>query len=295
MQPSRPAPPSRPVSLLSLLGEAHEELASPVLAADMRRPALAAMGGQSLARFHAEDLAALDAVGAPVEPEKGMVRDWFGLRTPAALAPELGDHIGTTLPRPFPTDPRAPAAEWVGLALSIVGARGTWRVLEVAAGRGDLLLAGAVAARRRGLDLALHATEAEPSQFRALRAHAQANGIDPTAHRFEQVELGTAPDSKPRHGPILQDWLLEAPTWDWLRVAPDGILLPLLRTSGRLLAERVRVLSLATRSRMDEATAIRALARAGWRLIAEVPAILDPSRPRIAERPGVQVWRGPLA
>lgn len=67
-----------------------------------------------------------------------------------------------------------------------------------------------------------------------------------------------------------------------------------MRHSVPLLTERVRVLSLVTHSRREEAQTIQALARGGWRLLAELPATLRRRDPEAAERNGVQVWRGSL-
>jgi hypothetical protein len=238
---------------------------------------------------------ALDALGAGAAAEPGMVLDWFGLRTPAAIAPELAAHAGRVLPKPVPSDPRAPSAEWIGLAASLAAAGGTWRGLSAGAGRGDLLLAGGVAARRRGLAIELHATEPSPAAFAALLQHAGANGIEPGKGRFRQARIGTDPDRRPAGGALLQELLAEAAPWDWVRLGQRGALGPLLKLSTPLLTERVRILSLVTHSRSEEAVAIRHLARAGWQLVAEQPVRLSLADPAGAEQAGAQVWRGPLA
>ena len=290
MQPTRPAPIAGPGHLLSALElslqpAAHPQAARPVAEAFAPPPGT----------FDPADLAALDAMRADAAAMDGAVVDWFGLRTPIVLAPELASHAGTVLPRLVLADPRASAGEWIGLAVSVVGARESWRALDVGAGRGDLLLAGAVAARRRGLGLSLHATEGESERFAVLRAHAEVNGIAPTAHRFQQAELGADPNKLPRHAALAQDWLGDEHAWDWVRIARPETLWVLLRTAVELLSARVRVLSLTTHGRMTEATALRALPRAGWRLVAEAPSVVDRANPRGCKSPGVQVWRGPLA
>jgi hypothetical protein len=242
-----------------------------------------------------EDLAGLDALGAAAPGEPGMVVDWFGLRTPLAIAPELAEHAGKALPKPFPSDPRATAAEWIGVAASVAGAKGGWRALFVGSGRGDLLLSGAVAARRRGLGLDLHATEPVAGDHAALLRHAEANGIDPGAGRFQQVAAGADPGRPPPRGALVQDLLAGGEPWDWVGIAPAGLLGILAKLSTPLLGERVRFLSLVTRSRGEEAVAIRSLSQAGWRLVAEQPMRMTPRDLRKVDRPGAQVWRGPLA
>jgi hypothetical protein len=242
----------------------------------------------------ASDLDALDALGAGAAGEKGMVVDWFGLRTPVALAPDLAAHEGGVLPRPAPTDPRAPAAEWIGLAASIAGATGTWRAMSIGAGRGDTLLSGAVAARRRGLTPDLHACEPEPKAFAALTALADANGLAPAPGQFQQAKIGTDPKTTPPRGTTVQDLLAGAEAWDWVRIGARGSIVPLLRLSAELLGERVRFLALVTHSRREEAFAIGTLARAQWQLVAELPVALRRRNPESAERSGVQVWRSGL-
>ncbi|MGG5812002.1 hypothetical protein, partial [Falsiroseomonas sp. CW058] len=243
----------------------------------------------------AADLAAIEALGAGAAGEPGFIVDWFGLRTPLGIAPDLAAGAGKVLPAPVAGDSRARAAEWAGLARSVAAAAGTWHALSIGAGRGDLLLAGAVAARRRGLTPVLQASEADPRRFAALLEHAAANGIDPAAHRFQQAEIGPAPAARPARGASVQDILAEAPSWDWVQVAPAGTLVPLLQGAMPLLTERVRILSLATHGRLDEMTAIRLLSAAGWTLLAEQPAVLDLRRPKFATRSGAQVWRAPQA
>lgn len=268
-------------------------MAGPAFREEVLAPAIAAAGPFRTAAL-AGDLAVLDTLRAGAKAEAGVAVDWFGLRTPLAIAPELAPHAGAVLPRPDLDDPRAPGEEWIGLAGSVAGATGTWRALAVGAGRGDLLLAGAVAARRRGLTLDLHASEAHPRGFADLLRHAEANGIDPGAGRFQQAVVGTDPAAPPPRGAAVQEWLAAATAWDWVRIAVPRAIVPLLRLSMPLLTEKVRVLSLVTSSRSEEAAAIRHLGRGGWRLVAELPVTLRRRKPEAAERTGVQVWRGPL-
>jgi hypothetical protein len=245
--------------------------------------------------FDPADLASLDALGAGARAEPGMVVDWFGLRTPAALAPELKARHGRVLHRPVPRDPRAPAADWVGMVHSVATAVGHWRAIAFGAGRGDLLLAGALAARRRGLAVQLHATEADPARFAALLQHAEANGLDPAMQEFRQAEIGAAPSNPPPRGDTVQEMLAGGPRWDWVRVSLRGAVAPLLAASLPMLAERARVLALSTFDRVEEAAAVESLATAGWHLVAETGCSLSRTDPRRATRPGAQAWRSPIA
>ncbi len=236
-----------------------------------------------------DDLTAMQALGGRAKAEHGFVVDWFGLRTPAEIAPELHSWHGGLLPRPVPQDPRAPAAAWLGLVHSLASARDRWCALSVQAGRGDLLLAGAVAARRHGLEVALHATEADPLLFGALVKHAAANRLGPPQTRFRQTEVGPA-DRIP-----LPALLEAAPHWDWVQISLPSQAPALLGGLLPLLTARVRVLSLTTQSRREEAEAVATLSAAGWRLVAEQGALLSPQDPIRALRPGVQAWRSPEA
>jgi hypothetical protein len=241
------------------------------------------------------DIAAVQSLDSAAEAEPGLLVDFFGLRTPVALAPELAGFVGTRLPRPAPKgDRRAVGAEWAGLAHSIVAAEGSWRALQIAAGRGDLLLSGGVAARRRGLETRLHATEDDPGRFNALCRHAEANGFDPSAQGFRQAAVGIDPAAPPARGTTVPELLDAEPLWNWVRIGTPGAMAALL-PSLDTLAPRLRVLSIATHSRAEEAAMAGALDAAGWRLVGEVASGMARRDPRSALRAGVQVWRSPAA
>lgn len=248
--------------------------ALPAFRAGVLGRALAAELRQATTRPSEAEMAVLDALGADAAAEPGMVVDWFGLRTPLALAPELSAHAGQVLPRPLPHDPRAPGAAWIGLAQSIVTATGEWRALALGAGRGDLLLAGAVAARRRGLTPRLHAIESDPTAFAALLRLAEANGIDPAAQDFRIAGPATT----------ASDVLAAAPAWDFVWADPAPLALGLPREAG------LRVLALRTHGRAEETAAIGALAGAGWKLLSETPATLRRQDPRGVLRAGALAW-----
>jgi hypothetical protein len=236
----------------------------------------------------AEDAAAFDALACDAAPTPGVITDWFGLRTPLDLAPELAAFAGQRLPR-APRDPRGQAADWIALAHSVAAAEAAWSGLSIGGtGRGDLLLAGAVAAHRRGLAPRLRTTEPDAGRREALLRLAEANAIAADAIGMLPPRLAPPPGSAE-----IATLLGAEPRWDWLRLGQPGLFVSVLVHLLPVLTERVRVLALVTRHRAEEARAVTLLAEAGWRLLAEAPARLSRADPRKCDKPGVQAWRSP--
>ena len=92
-----------------------------------------------------------------------------------------------------------------------------------------------------------------------------------------------------------EELLAEMPRCDYLRVSVRGVIEPLLNEAPELLAERVRWLVLATRTRGEEHQALTSLGRRGWQLLADHPCGIDRLSPPRLARAGTQVWRSPLA
>ncbi|MDO9501759.1 hypothetical protein [Falsiroseomonas sp.] len=184
-------------------------------------------------------------------------------------------------------------AEWVGLARSLDGARDSWRALFLGAAQPDLPLAAALASRRRGLTPVLHATESDPGRFGRLLTALQTAGLDGETTLL-QAAVGSDPDKLPPRGALAQDLLTREESWDYLRVGIPRLLVGLTSRGLPALQERVRWLMLAPLNRAEESAAIRMLSDK-WRLVAERPAALQLADPRTASRPGIQLWRGPLA
>ena len=93
--------------------------------------------------------------------------------------------------RPVPHD-LFEAIEWVGLLKAVASAcEGRFAMMELGAGWGPWLAAGAVAARLRGLhDLRLLGVEADPGRFALMRQHFLDNDLDPDAHRLVCAAVG---------------------------------------------------------------------------------------------------------
>src|SRR5438309_1412013 len=77
------------------------------------------------------------------------------------------------------------------------------------AGWGPWLIAGATAARRRGIrDIRLHGVEADPTRYGFMQTHFSDNGFDPAAHRLDNAAIGVKAG--------LARWpKLADPTADW--------------------------------------------------------------------------------
>jgi len=185
-------------------------------------------------------------------------------------------------------------AEWVGLAHSLDGARESWRALFLGVPEAGLPLAAALACRGRELAPVLHATESDPGRFGRLLAALEAEGLDGGETRLLQAAVGSDPDKLPPRGALAQDLLEREESWDYLRVGVPRLLPGMVTRALPTLTARVRWLMLAPLNRMEEGAAVKMLSGT-WRLVAERPAALNLANPRMAERPGIQLWRGPLA
>jgi FkbM family methyltransferase len=124
-------------------------------------------------------------------PEPGFIVDFLGVRTRVtSLADSQRRHEGV-LGVPVPGDYHAEAIEYVGLLKSVLNARGQFVVLELGAGWGPWLVAGAKAARRRGIEaVRLYGVEADPQHFEFMRQHLLDNGIDLRDAHLVQAAVG---------------------------------------------------------------------------------------------------------
>jgi FkbM family methyltransferase len=138
------------------------------------------------------DLSLFEAFCVPDRrPEPGFIVDFLGVRTRVtSLADSQRRHEGV-LDIPVPGDYHAEAIEYVGLLKSVLNARGQFVVLELGAGWGPWLVAGAKAARRRGIDaVRLYGVEADPQHFAFMTQHLLDNGIDPRQAHLVQAAVG---------------------------------------------------------------------------------------------------------
>jgi FkbM family methyltransferase len=123
--------------------------------------------------------------------EPGFIVDFLGVRTRVtSLASPQRLHEGV-LDIPVPGDYHAEAIEYIGLVKSVARATTQFVALELGAGWGPWLVAGAAAARRRGLDpIRLYGVEADPAHFAFMVRHFEDNGIDPAGQCLIQAAVG---------------------------------------------------------------------------------------------------------
>ena len=87
--------------------------------------------------------------------------------------------------------------EWIDLLEAIEEAEDLFTMIELGAGHGRWLVAGAVAARSRGLNIRLVGVEAESNHFAMMRQHFIDNDIDPNAHTL--IPSAVTSDGKPAY------------------------------------------------------------------------------------------------
>jgi hypothetical protein len=157
--------------------------------------------------YRPEELSVFDAfASAAPQPSPGFVTDFHGSRVRISSLWDGVKHLdGLVLPRPVPADYHAETIEWLGLLKSALTARDHFVAMELGAGIGPWLVAGAVAARLRGIhDLHLCGVEGDPGRFALMQQHFRDNGIDPDQHSLFQAGVGIV--SGMAKWPRLQDY-----------------------------------------------------------------------------------------
>ncbi len=149
--------------------------------------------GEIYSGYSAGDLWVFDMFSQePPLPTPGFVTDFLGTRTrTSSLWDGVQELDGQVMGRPVPHD-LFEAVEWVGLLKAVATARdGRFAIMELGAGLGPWLVAGAVAARLRGIsDLHLLGVEADPGRFAMMHQHFLDNGLDPEEHRLICAAVG---------------------------------------------------------------------------------------------------------
>ncbi len=169
--------------------------AAPQASAAAPAPAMvpAATPGEVYAGYSDRDMWVFDPFAhARPQPASGFVTDFLGTRTrTSSLWDAVRSLDGQVMGRPVPHD-LFEAIEWIGLLKAVTSARGgRFAMMELGAGSGPWLAAGAVAARLRGLhDLRLLGVEADPGRFALMRQHFLDNDLDPDAHRLVCAAVG---------------------------------------------------------------------------------------------------------
>ncbi len=124
-------------------------------------------------------------------PEPGFIVDFLGVRTRVTSLAGPQRLCEGVLDIPVPGDYHAEAIEYIGLLKSVVRAREQFVALELGAGWGPWLVAGAKAARRRGLDpIRLYGVEADPQHYEFMVRHFVDNDLDPAEQCLMQAAVG---------------------------------------------------------------------------------------------------------
>ena len=249
------------------------------------------------------------AKATPVHGVKSFIVDFLGTRSRVSIMHGLERLDGTVRDLPIPTDGwHAEAVEWVGLLKSVDQAENSFTAMELGAGWGPWVVAGARAAQLRGIsNMQLCAVEADPTHFSYLVDHFLDNGLDPTRHELIAaavgVTAGTArwpkvPDpsgdwgSRPRladeegntdHiGRKFEEWLdvriipfrellQKKPVWDLVHIDVQGWEVELCTAEAAQLDSRVKWLVVGTHDYKLHGDLINLMYRRGWRLENEKP------------------------
>jgi FkbM family methyltransferase len=137
------------------------------------------------------DLAVFEAFRhAAPEPSPGFVTDWIGVRTRTSSLWNDARTFGQVQALPIPGD-FFEAVEWIGFLKSVLSARDRYVAMELGAGWGPWLVAGAVAGRLCGIErFSLLGVEADPGRFDLMIQHFKDNGLEPEHHRLLCAAVG---------------------------------------------------------------------------------------------------------
>ena len=290
---------------------------------------------QMYSGYSETDLAILSQFLVPDRwPEPGFIVDFLGTRIRATSLWKQGRALdGQVLGLPVPGDFHAEAIEWIGLLKAVRSATDRYVAMELGAGFGPWTIAGAVAARRRGIrDIKLTAVEGDPAHFRSLRQHFIDNGFIPDRHRLLEAAVGAV--AGVAEWPVLDDdvaceeWgnrpitdgrcytgqvprqtkriqvipmgnlVVQEARWDLIHIDVQGHEFEICRSCLGTLNERVHWLIIGTHSRKIEGDLLELLYNAGWQLEHEKPAkfVAQPhpaSLEAMTTLDGTQVWRNP--
>ena len=130
-------------------------------------------------------------------PKPGFIVDFLDVRTRVTSLANPQRAFEGVLDIPVPGDYHAEAIEYIGLLKSVVAARDEFVALELGAGWGPWLVAGAKAARLRGIGtVRLYGVEADPTHFEFMVRHFIDNDLDPNGQHLFQAAVGLTPGSR---------------------------------------------------------------------------------------------------
>jgi FkbM family methyltransferase len=142
-------------------------------------------------------------------PRPGFIVDFLDVHTRVTSLADGQRASEGVLDIPVPGDYHAETIEYVGLLKSVVRAKDRFVALEVGAGWGPWLVAGAKAARARGIEtVRLYGIEADPTHVEFMQQHLRDNGLDPDGHCLIHAAVGLEPGRArfPRVADAANDW-----------------------------------------------------------------------------------------
>jgi FkbM family methyltransferase len=273
-------------------------------------------------------------VNSRAKPEPGFLVDFLGSRIRAtSVWKEARTLDGQLLGIPLPADFHAEAVEWIGLLKAVRSATDQYVAMELGAGFGPWIIAGALAAKQRGIEnIRLYAVEGDPQHFQFLRQHFLDNGFEPGEHTLLQAAVGvnrgtaewpivedsSASESwgcRPLQTGVdymgrrfqktthvntipMRDLVMREPYWDLIHIDVQGGEVEICRSCIDELNSRVRSIIAATHSRKLDGDFLELMCRAGWFLEHEKPSkfafVPNPTTLEAMTRlDGTQVWRNP--
>jgi FkbM family methyltransferase len=284
-------------------------IASPNSEGSADRPALPIGEAEIYRGYSDADAELLRRYARSGEPAKGFVVDFVGSRTRIGYVRGIEHLDGAVGGVPIPGDGfHAEAIEWVGLLKSVEHAGNSFTAMELGAGWGPWVVAGACAARQRGIgDVKLCAVEADPEHFRSLVEHFRDNGLNPSEHDLIRAAVGVAagtarwpkvPDASADWGSRPQlaheasstdhvgrqfaEWLeipvvpfgellRKQPVWDLVHIDVQGWEVELCEAETALLESSVKWLVIGTHDYKLHGDLMDLMFRRGWLLENEKP------------------------
>jgi FkbM family methyltransferase len=131
---------------------------------------------------------------ASVRPSQGFLTDFIGSRTRiSSLWRGCEQFNNVVYPLPIPGDYQCSAIEWIGLLKGVLAAKDHFAAMELGAGHGPWIAAGAKAAELRGLHaITLCGVEADPGRFALMRQNIEDNELSAYEVTLIQAAIGTA-------------------------------------------------------------------------------------------------------
>jgi FkbM family methyltransferase len=154
-------------------------------------------------------------------PNPGFITDVMGIKTRVSSLWQEARHLdGQLMGYPVPGSFHAEAVEWIALLKSVLSASSSYTAMELGAGFGPWIVAGAVLARLRGLgEIHLCGVEGDLHHFQFMRQHLVDNGFDPAQHDLHQAAVG--PENGEARWPTTEDSSGEA-FWGFRPIPEQG-------------------------------------------------------------------------